>query len=118
MGFGDDWIVIGLALYATTFLAGVVFLGPESGRIGKLMEEGRRAEAGARIGRLIYLARLDLVLLFLIIFDMTVKPDFFDSAFFQGVAIAAVAAALISWRYRAARARMAGGPPPPAEQPT
>ena len=31
-GFGDDWIVIALVLYATTFLAGLLFLGPESGR--------------------------------------------------------------------------------------
>jgi hypothetical protein len=34
LGFGADWIVIGLVLYATTFLAGLLFLGPESGRIG------------------------------------------------------------------------------------
>ena len=27
-GFGDDWIVIALVLYATTFLAGLLFLGP------------------------------------------------------------------------------------------
>jgi uncharacterized membrane protein len=39
-GFGDDWIVIALALYATTFLAGVLFLGPESGGIRKLNAEG------------------------------------------------------------------------------
>jgi hypothetical protein len=38
-GFGDDWIVIGLALYATTFFAGLLFLGPEAGRIGEPMEE-------------------------------------------------------------------------------
>ena len=31
-GFGDDWIVIGLALFAVTFLAGI-FFGPESGRL-------------------------------------------------------------------------------------
>ena len=32
-GFGDDWIVIALVLYATTFLAGLLFLGPESGTV-------------------------------------------------------------------------------------
>ena len=45
----NDWIVLGLLLYATTFLAGILFLGPESGRIGKLKEEqlsgGRPAHA-------------------------------------------------------------------------
>ena len=34
--FGDDWIVIGLILFAVTFLAGAVFFGPEAGRVGKL----------------------------------------------------------------------------------
>jgi hypothetical protein len=63
LGFGDDWIVIGLLLYATTFLTGLLFLGPESGRVGKLKQEGS-PEAGPRTLRLILLARLDLVLLF------------------------------------------------------
>jgi uncharacterized membrane protein len=111
-GFGDDWIVIGLALYATTFLAGLLFLGPESGRIGKLSAEGS-PEAGPRTLRLIMLARLDLVLLFLLLYDMTVKPDFGDAAsILWGVAGAAVAAALIYWRYRAA---LGQGPPPAAD---
>ena len=52
-GFGDDWIVLGLLLYATTFLAGLLFLGPESARIGKLIEE-RSPEAGPRTLRLIF----------------------------------------------------------------
>ena len=110
-GFGDDWIVIGLALYATTFLAGLLFLGPESGRVGKLTAESS-PEAGPRMLRLIMLARLDLVVLFLMIYDMTVKPDFGDAAsILWGVAGAAVAAGLVYWRYRVA---LAQGPPPPA----
>jgi len=106
-GFGDDWIVIGLALYATTFFAGLLFLGPESGRVGKLTEAGS-PEAGPRMLRLIFLGRLDLVLLFLIIYDMTVKPDFGDAAsILWGVAGAAVVAGLVYWRYRVALARAA-----------
>ena len=101
-GFGDDWIVIGLALYATTFFAGLLFLGPEAGRIGELMEEGS-PDAGPRTLRLIMLARLDLVLLFLLVYDMAVKPDFGDaSSILWGLAGAAVAAGLIYWRYRVA----------------
>ena len=52
-------------LYATTFLAGLLFLGPESARIGKLNAEGSPEAARGRM-RLIFLARLDLVLLFLV----------------------------------------------------
>ena len=107
-GFGDDWIVIGLALYATTFLAGLLYLGPEAARVGALSAEGS-PEAGQRGARLIFLARLDLTLLFLIIYDMTVKPDFGDAAsILWGVAGAAVVAGLVYWRYRVASAQ---GPP-------
>jgi len=62
-GFGDDWIVIGLVLYATSFFSGILFLGPESGRIGKLTAEGS-PQAGPRMARLVFLARLELILLF------------------------------------------------------
>jgi uncharacterized membrane protein len=116
-GFGDDWIVIGLALYATTFLGGLLFIGPESGRIGKLTAAGSPA-AGPRVLRLIMIARFDLVLLFLLIYDMTVKPSFDDAAsILWGLAGAAVAAGLVYWRYRVALAAgPPGGAPAPAER--
>lgn len=104
-GFGDDWIVIGLALYATTFLAGLLYLGPEAERVGKLSAEGS-PDAGQRATRLIFLARLDLVVLFLIVYDMTVKPDFGDVAsILWAVVGASVAGAVLYWRYRAASFR-------------
>ena len=112
-GFGDDWIVIALVLYATTFLAGLLFLGPESGRIGKLNAE-RSPDAGPRTLRLIMMSRLDLVLLFLIVYDMTVKPDFGDAGSYVWAIIAtAIAVGVIVWRFRVALAR--GGPPPQAQ---
>jgi uncharacterized membrane protein len=79
-GFGDDWIVIGLILYATTFLAGALFFGPESGRLGKLAAtEGPTSPVvQQRMQRLIALTRADLMLLFLIIFDMSTKPEWGD----------------------------------------
>jgi uncharacterized membrane protein len=104
-GFGDDWIVIGLALYATTFLAGLLFLGPEAGRVGKLTAEGS-PEAGPRTQRLLLPSRLDLTLLFLIVYDMTVKPSFDDaSSILWGLAGTAVIAGLLVRRYVAGHAR-------------
>jgi uncharacterized membrane protein len=92
---GDDWIVIGLALFAVTFLAGLLFFGPEGGRIGKLVEaEGPASPVvQERIQRLIVLTRIDLVVLFLIIFDMAVKPSFSDGWTIVG---ALLGAALLS----------------------
>lgn len=105
-GFGDDWIVIALALYATTFFAGLLFLGPESGRVGKLQAEGA-PEAAQRTTRLFFLSRLDLTLLWLIVYDMTVKPDFGEaSTLFWGIAGAVVVGGLVYWRYRVAVTRL------------
>jgi uncharacterized membrane protein len=111
-GFGDDWIVIGLLLYATTFLAGLLFLGPESARIGKLTDEGS-PEAPRRTLRLISLARLDLVLLFLIIYVMTIKPAIDSEALLIGIVAALLAGGIIWWRYRSVLTQMTSPPPAP-----
>ena len=116
-GFGDDWIVIGLLLYAVTFLAGLLFLGPESARVGQLADEGS-PQAPPRVVRLVFLARLDLVLLFLIIYVMTVKPGFDSEQMLVGVLGALLGAGLIWWRYQAALTQVrtaAGAPSPPAD---
>jgi uncharacterized membrane protein len=96
-GFGDDWIVIGIVLFAITFLAGVTFFGPEAGRVGKLVEaEGPTSPAAlAKLKRLLALTRADLMLLFLIIFDMSVKPSWGDGSFWIAVLVFAALAGLL-----------------------
>ena len=95
---GDDWIVIGLILFAVTFLTGALFFGPEAGRIAKEIDAegpGSRS-AQARIRRLLVLTRIDLVVLFVIIFDMVVKPSFDDTSTIVGaLVVAAVLAAVL-----------------------
>jgi uncharacterized membrane protein len=97
LGFGDDWIVIGLVLFAVTFLAGAGFFGPESGRIAKLvaLHGAGSPEARARIRRILILSRIDLVLLFVLIFDMSVKPSFDDGWTLTLALVAAVALGLL-----------------------
>ena len=96
-GFGDDWILLGLILFAITFVAGAFFFGPESGRVGKLAEaEGPGSPVvQARLRRLLALTRADLMLLFLIIFDMTVKPQWGDASLWIAVLVFAALAALL-----------------------
>lgn len=91
---GDDWIVIGLILFAVTFFSGAAFFGPESGRIKKLIQTEGAAAAQARAKRIIVLSRIDLMVLFLIIFDMSAKPSFDDG--WTLLAAVAAAAALIT----------------------
>jgi uncharacterized membrane protein len=97
LGFGDDWILIGIGLFAVTFLGGALFFGPESGRIGKLIEsEGPSSPAvRARIQRILALSRADLMLLFLIIFDMSVKPSLGDATLWIAVLVFAALAVVL-----------------------
>jgi hypothetical protein len=114
-GFGDDWIVIGIVLFAITFLAGALFFGPESGRLGKLVEaEGPTSPAVlAKLQRLLALTRADLMLLFLIIYDMSVKPSWGDGSFWIAVLVFAAAAALLVWN--GLNARLAAAPAPASD---
>ncbi|HXF98474.1 MAG TPA: DUF2269 family protein [Gaiellaceae bacterium] len=98
-GLGDDWIVIGLAVWAVSFLAGVLFFGPESGRVGALVRASS-PEAGSRMARLILLTRLELVLLFGLVYDMAVKPDLDDASSLLWGALGMLGAgALVLWRH-------------------
>jgi uncharacterized membrane protein len=74
--FGQTWIVLALIGYGLSFVTGAAFLGPESGRIGKLLAaEGPDSPAvRARIQRIFLVSRIELVLLYLIVLDMVVKP--------------------------------------------
>ena len=73
---GMDWVWISLVIFAISFAAGVGFFTPESMRIGKMIDaEGPESPAvQARIRRILNLVRLDLVLLFAIVFLMVAKP--------------------------------------------
>jgi uncharacterized membrane protein len=74
--FGQTWIVLALIGYGLSFVTGAAFLGPESGRIGKLLAaEGPESSAvRARIQRIFLVSRIELVLLYLIVLDMVIKP--------------------------------------------
>lgn len=74
--FGQTWIVLALIGFGLSFVTGAVFLGPESGRIAKLLAaEGPESPAvRARIQRIFLVSRIELVLLYLIVLDMIAKP--------------------------------------------
>jgi uncharacterized membrane protein len=74
---GMTWIWLSLVLFAVTFVAGAAFFGPEAKRIGNQIDaEGAESPAvQARIARLVKLSRIDLVLLFVIVFLMVTKPS-------------------------------------------
>ena len=70
--WGELWVVFALVAYAASFLLGLLVLAPTAKRIeavGPETEEGQHL-----IRRIFALLRVDLLLLFAIIFAMTVKP--------------------------------------------
>lgn len=70
------WVVFGLVVFAYSFLSGLLFTGPESGRIGKLIESDGASspEVKRRIKRILLFSRFELLLLVLVVIDMTIKP--------------------------------------------
>jgi uncharacterized membrane protein len=102
--YNELWIDLGLAGFAITFLLGFFFLGPESGRIAKLIDaEGPASPAvRARVKRILLVSRLDLGSLYAIVWIMAVKPSAGDEgALAVAAAIAAVAAVLAFVLHRA-----------------
>jgi uncharacterized membrane protein len=70
------WIVLGLAAFALSFLIGVAFLGPQSAKTARVIEQygPDSPEATAQIRRVVTVARVDLVILVFAVFDMVLKP--------------------------------------------
>ncbi len=70
------WVVFGLAAVAYTFISDLVFLSPESKRIGALVASRgpEDAEAERRLRRILALSRFENLLLLVVVVDMTIKP--------------------------------------------
>src|SRR5919107_2674681 len=76
-GFDQLWIVLGLIGWAATFFTGFMLIRPTSEAIGAAMEKsgGRITdEIRTDIRKLLVKARLDYVVLTLVIIDMVAKP--------------------------------------------
>jgi len=73
---GQGWVTFGFVVFLLSFIAGAGYLGPESGRLSKLVDErgADDPEYRRRIGRLFIVSRIELLLLILVVLDMTVKP--------------------------------------------
>ena len=72
---GQLWVVLALVGLGISVVAGAGFFGPETGRISAAMEaRGDDPEVQRRISRLLFLGRLELILLALIVADMVFKP--------------------------------------------
>ena len=74
--FTDAWIIIGIALWVASMLLGAVFISGESRRLKEAAQTHgpQSPEAAQRVARLTTLARADLALMVIAVFDMAIKP--------------------------------------------
>jgi uncharacterized membrane protein len=98
--WGQNWVVLGLIAFGLSFVIGAGFLGPESGRLAKLIDtDGPESPAAkARIRRILMVSRAELVVLLTVVWNMVVKPAgqggwFWGSIVVMVVGVAAVVAA-------------------------
>lgn len=101
-GFDQLWIVLGLLGYALTFLTGLTVLKPRGERIGAMLAESRGVmtpEALLEGRRLLTIARIDYVVLLLVVFDMVVKPTGDDAGLLVFMAaVFVLGAGYFAWR--------------------
>jgi uncharacterized membrane protein len=76
--YGSFWALFGLIAWGVSFVVGAGFLGPEAGKLTKLIETKgpEDPEVIARLHRIIAVARTDVFLILLIATDMVAKPFF------------------------------------------
>lgn len=70
------WVGVGLGLYLLSFVTGMGFLGPESGRISRLTAEhgAEHPDVQRRIRRILLVSRIELIWLVAIVALMVFKP--------------------------------------------
>src|SRR3954449_11941363 len=103
--FSDDWITIALILFATAYVLVSRIIEPAARSAFAALGAGD-LEAAERHGRrLTVVSRVELAVLFLIVFDMAMKPTFADDGI-RGYGLGAFAAAMVAvlWRSKPGRA--------------
>ena len=111
--FDQLWIVLAFVAFAATFVLGIGMIEPTARKMTAAVQaHGPGSPEAVREDRRLYaLGFLDLALLFVVVWDMTLKPTADDVGALIVAALAlAAAAANVAWTYRVTAA--------PAAQPT
>jgi uncharacterized membrane protein len=74
--FDQFWLIFGLIAWGMSAATGIFFLTPETKRLTKAMTARgpKDPEVQDRLRRILLVLRVDVALMFLIVFDMVVKP--------------------------------------------
>jgi uncharacterized membrane protein len=74
--YDQFWLIFGLIAWALSAATGILFLGPEAKRLNKAAAAHgpQSPEVQERLSRILLVVRVDVALMFLIVFDMVAKP--------------------------------------------
>lgn len=99
-GFTTPWILVGLGGFATTFVTGIAFLKPVGESIADAL--GRDATMDpvvtSRLKKRLLVGRIDMAVLFTVVFDMAVKPSGAELVLLLVVAAVLVTIAVVTGR--------------------
>jgi uncharacterized membrane protein len=104
--FGQLWIQIGIAGYLVSFLLGILYFKPTGERVAELIAEHGpdHPEIDRRVGSMGVVDRVQVLILFLVVADMILKPTGDDTGLLLGgtaILLVALALASLSIRRRA-----------------
>jgi uncharacterized membrane protein len=76
LDWNQFWVSFGLLGFLSSLVVGIGFLAPQSRRVSTLIESDgvESAAAQAGIAKILVLARYDMAVLLLVVFDMVLKP--------------------------------------------
>ncbi|HWB23660.1 MAG TPA: DUF2269 family protein [Gaiellaceae bacterium] len=76
LDWNQFWVSFGLLGFLSSFVVGIGFLAPQSKRVAALIESDgvESAAAQAGIAKILVIARYDIAVLLLVVFDMVLKP--------------------------------------------
>ena len=93
--WGDAWIILGLAGFASTFLTGLLALKPLSENIDMLHKAGDHEGAKALEARILQVSKFDYAVMFVVIADMVFKPGWGDLVLLGLMAVIVAGAAAL-----------------------
>jgi hypothetical protein len=93
--WGELWVILGLAGFASTFFTGLLFIEPQGRRIGAALASGQVAEAQAAGRNLMQIARFDYTVMLAIIIDMVFRPGWTDFVVLALMALVVVSGAIV-----------------------
>jgi uncharacterized membrane protein len=104
----QNWVVFGLIAFGLSFAIGIGFIGPESGRLAKLLDaEGPESPAvKARIRRILMVSRAELVVLLTVVWNMVVKPVGMGGWFWGSIIVMLVGVAAVIGAYSRSEQRV------------